>query len=177
MDPQETKEGKLDYFQVLGLPRKYELSKQMLSSSFRALQAKLHPDRFAVASEKEKAISSDSSSLVNRAYSVLKDPLARGLHLLELQGLTLEEGATSANAEFLMEVMEINEEITAKQGSVEALSEMNDVNEKKIDEHAQLLADAFRKKDYNEARRILAEMKYFENIREKLRSLGVGDEM
>lgn len=38
-------------------------------------------------------------------------PLKRGLYILELKGISIPEGTTSLNSEFLIEIMERNEEI------------------------------------------------------------------
>jgi len=38
-------------------------------------------------------------------------PLKRGLYMLELKGISIPEGTTSLNPEFLIEIMERNEEI------------------------------------------------------------------
>lgn len=75
------------------------------------MQKLLHPDKFSNKSEKEKQFSEILSSLVNKAYSTLLHPLKRGLYMLELNGITISEGTDNVNAEFLMEIMEKNEEI------------------------------------------------------------------
>jgi len=41
----------------------------------------------------------------------LAHPLKRGLYMLQLKGISIPEGTTSLNPEFLMEIMERNEEI------------------------------------------------------------------
>lgn len=38
-------------------------------------------------------------------------PLKRGLYMLQLKGISISEGTTSLNPEFLTEIMERNEEI------------------------------------------------------------------
>ncbi|CAG0915702.1 unnamed protein product [Notodromas monacha] len=165
--------NRLDYFEVLGLPRKYQLSRRALSASFRALQAKLHPDKFVSASDQEQVLSSDSSSLVNRAYAILKNSHSRGLHLLEIEGKNIKDEVVAPA--FLMEMLEINEEIEGCKER-ERLHEIFTENEAKIAANEEKLQTAFDAKNYDSARMLLAEMKYFENIREKLRALGFGDD-
>jgi len=38
-------------------------------------------------------------------------PLKRGLYMLQLKGISIPEGTTNLNPDFLMEIMERNEEI------------------------------------------------------------------
>lgn len=56
-------------------------------------------------------MSSEWSSLINKAYKTLQAPLERGEYLLGLQGVVLPEDNTISDAEFLMEMMERNEEV------------------------------------------------------------------
>lgn len=56
-------------------------------------------------------MSSEWSSLINKAYKTLQTPLDRGEYLLELHGITLPEDNTINDPEFLMEMMEKNEEV------------------------------------------------------------------
>lgn len=51
---------------------------------------KLHPDRHVDNFQKE-AVAAEATR-VTRAYDVLSNPLGRALHLLELNGLSIEEG-------------------------------------------------------------------------------------
>ncbi|XP_048513578.1 iron-sulfur cluster co-chaperone protein HscB isoform X3 [Athalia rosae] len=63
--------------------------------------------------QKEKELSENLSSLVNKAHSTLLHPLKRGLYMLRLNNLDIPEGSTALNPTFLMEIMEKNEEIEA----------------------------------------------------------------
>jgi molecular chaperone HscB len=63
----------------------------------------------------ELEISEQYSALVNMAYSVLLEPLARGLYMLHLQGINLEENTTETDPQFLAEIMETNEELAMAQ--------------------------------------------------------------
>lgn len=38
-------------------------------------------------------------------------PLKRGMYMLQLKGISIPEGTTSLNPEFLIEIMERNEEV------------------------------------------------------------------
>lgn len=60
-------------------------------------------------------MSAEWSSLVNKAYKILLSPIQRAEYLLKQHNVQIPEGNTATNTEFLMEMMERNEEaITIK---------------------------------------------------------------
>lgn len=48
---------------------------------------------------------------MNKAYDALLKPVPRALYLLSLHGESLEEGDITLEPEFLLGIMEVNEEI------------------------------------------------------------------
>ena len=80
-----------DLFEVLGVGEPtFRVDAKALEAAYRAAQFALHPDRFASASAQERGVSEAVSSLVNAAYSTLRDPLARARYLLRLRGVETE---------------------------------------------------------------------------------------
>jgi len=75
-----------DYFSVFGLKPRLNLDLAALETEFHRLSRKLHPDRFARATENEKQWSLADTALLNDAYRTLKDPLHRTEYLLRLEG-------------------------------------------------------------------------------------------
>ena len=80
-----------DYFSVFSLVPKLELDLGMLEHQFHKLSRKLHPDRFARASDSEKQWSLADTALLNDAYRTLRDPIRRTEYLLKLQGAEIGE--------------------------------------------------------------------------------------
>lgn len=105
-----------NYFSVFGLVPRLNLDLGMLEHQFHKLSRKLHPDRFARASENEKEWSLAQSSLLNDAYRTLKDPLTRTYYLLKLHGAEIGEEFAGKDkkdpsrvpADLLEEVFELN---------------------------------------------------------------------
>ena len=112
-----------DYFSFFSLPRKLHVDVPALEKQFYALSRRLHPDRFASRPVAEQEAALAESSLLNDAYRTLKDPIARTQHVLELEGVQLEEQSRAATdaarasggekkqvvpAELLEEVFELN---------------------------------------------------------------------
>jgi len=99
-----------DKFAVLGFQRNYELDQGQLDERFRTLSRKLHPDRFARASVKERRFSLEQTTLLNDAYRTLQDSARRAEHLLELRGVR-PVADTAMPAEFLEEAMADREKL------------------------------------------------------------------
>jgi len=101
-----------DYFAFFSLPQKLTLDLAILEQQFHSLSWKLHPDRFARASEDERQLSLDLTSQLNDAYRTMKDPVARVEYLLEIEGERKEgEKKQQAPPELLEEVFELNESL------------------------------------------------------------------
>jgi molecular chaperone HscB len=80
-----------DFFRVFGLERGFEIDLAALEQEFHRLSRKVHPDRFARASETERELSLADTALLNDAYRTLKDPLHRTEYLLKLEGAEIGE--------------------------------------------------------------------------------------
>jgi len=80
-----------DYFSVFSLVPMLDLDLGMLEHQFHKLSRKLHPDRFARASEQEKEWSLADTALLNDAYRTLRDPIRRTEYLLKLRGAEIGE--------------------------------------------------------------------------------------
>jgi molecular chaperone HscB len=99
-----------DYFAFFGLPRRLQLDAAALEAKFHDLSWKLHPDNFVRATEFERALSLERSSLLNDAFRTLREPVARVEYLLALFGQRKEGGKKQqAPPELLEEVFELNE--------------------------------------------------------------------
>ena len=99
-----------DDFELFGLDRRFELDRQALDAHWRALQAEVHPDRFAAQGAASQRIALQWAVRVNEAYQRLKDPLRRAAYLCELAGQRIDaETNTAMPAAFLMRQMEWRE--------------------------------------------------------------------
>ena len=100
-----------NYFELFGLPVDYTVDRSDLSERYRELQRVVRPDRFASASEQERRLSMQGSTLINEAFQTLKDPMLRARYLLSLRGADMESKESTQDMEFLMEQMELREEL------------------------------------------------------------------
>jgi molecular chaperone HscB len=103
----------VDHFAVLGFVPSAELDESALRKAFFAKQRETHPDRFAhlagIALDEQMQLAAQ----VNEAYRVLQDPFRRLEHLLSLRRaeLGVAESSQALPPDFLMEVMDLNEEV------------------------------------------------------------------
>ena len=92
----------LDDFALFGLPRRFALDRAELDARRRALQAEVHPDRFAGSDGAARRAAMQSAVRVNEAYERLKDPLKRAGYLCELAGASIgAENNTAMPVDFL----------------------------------------------------------------------------
>jgi molecular chaperone HscB len=99
-----------DHFTLFGLPRRFAVDRSRLDEAYRAVQAEVHPDRFAAADAARQRVSLQWATRVNEAYQVLRDPVRRACYLCELMGIDLAtETNTAMSPRFLVEQMEWRE--------------------------------------------------------------------
>ncbi|XP_071753810.1 iron-sulfur cluster co-chaperone protein HscB isoform X2 [Centroberyx gerrardi] len=159
----------VSHFQIMDCDRSFTLDPQKLQRRYLQLQRLLHPDNFSQKTVKEQEYSENQSALVNKAYETLLKPLSRGLYMLELEGMHIEEDAGSgADAEFLMELMEINEALDEAQTPEEA-NKIGQNTKVKLTDLTEQIDAALRKGELQAAKALLAQMKYFANIQEKVK--------
>jgi molecular chaperone HscB len=95
-----------DDFTLFGLPPRFALDRAALDDCWRALQARVHPDRFVGEGAAAQRIAMQWAVRVNEAYQRLKSPLQRGAYLCELRGAPIQaENNTAMPASFLMQQM------------------------------------------------------------------------
>jgi len=120
-----------NYFEIFGFPEYYDLDLSELSSRFRKLQSAIHPDKYASASDAERRLSVEKSALINEAYRALKSPLERARYLLKLRGLDLSNDTSMVMApEFLMQQMELREQLEQVKSSDDPLSRLEELSQK-----------------------------------------------
>ncbi|NXA37313.1 HSC20 protein, partial [Eudromia elegans] len=159
-----------DLFCLMACDRSFRVDVQQLRRRFRSLQRALHPDRFGQRTPTERLYSEQHSVLVNKAYQTLLHPLSRGLYLLELNGIQLaQETDSDADSEFLMEIMEINEKLAEPNNECH-LEEIETLIKAKQEQLTKEVTTAFERDDLQEAKKVLAKMKYFANLEDKLRN-------
>uniref|UniRef100_A0A671QQS8 Iron-sulfur cluster co-chaperone protein HscB n=1 Tax=Sinocyclocheilus anshuiensis TaxID=1608454 RepID=A0A671QQS8_9TELE len=160
-------DDKTNYFDILNCEQKFSLDTQKLQKRYVELQRSLHPDNFSQKSSKEQEYSEEQSALVNSAYRTLQKPLSRAVYML--RGVLLEEGTdAAADPAFLLEVLEINESLAETRSQDEVSAIGRSVREK-LKDLTERMNSSLNKGDLLTAKELLAQMKYFTNIEEKVK--------
>jgi len=102
---------KLNYFELFEIPVAFELDASLLTQKYYALSMQFHPDRFTLKSDEEQARALEKSTEINEAYRILKNKQKRVKYILQLHNVDFIEGQEKVPQEFLMEMMDINEEL------------------------------------------------------------------
>ena len=101
----------IDHFDRLGLPRRFVVDTAELERQYLARGRAVHPDYHQLASAAEKQASLELSAALNEAYATLRDPFRRAEHLLALHGGPSASEQKQLDPAFLMETLELREEI------------------------------------------------------------------
>lgn len=101
----------MNYFELYGLPVLMKVDISEIKQKFYELSRQYHPDFHAQADESHQADVLERSADVNKAFKVFQNPDDIIKYVLQLKNLIHDEEKYELDPEFLMEVMDINEEL------------------------------------------------------------------
>jgi molecular chaperone HscB len=126
----------LDCFAALDLPRRLTIDLDALERRYHELNRKIHPDRFASKGPTVRDASLRATATLTRSYRTLRDPVARGLYWLELNGEKLAENNKRVPPELAELVFEVQEQLAEMQLSAdpeEALERATEIAARRIE--------------------------------------------
>jgi molecular chaperone HscB len=91
------------------MPVSLQIDPNELSEKYFGLQRKYHPDFFLNVDEQQRAEMLEKSSMINNGLKIFKNADATIKYVLELKGLLQDNEKYELPADFLMEMMELNE--------------------------------------------------------------------
>ncbi|KAK0596725.1 hypothetical protein LWI29_018441 [Acer saccharum] len=156
----------VDYFQIYGLDKNYEIGDENLERKYKDWQKKLHPDLVHSKSQ-EREYAAEHSARVIEAYHTLTNPLSRAIYILKLEGIEVNEEETVSEPELLTEIMETREAVEDAADS-KALNEiLSPVQEKKI-QWSKSFANAFRSRKFDESLTCIWRMTYYDRVNKEI---------
>ena len=163
--------GVLNHYARLGLSPTFDLDIDALEKQYFGFQRRLHPDRFAGKSPREKALSQLQATSLNEAYEALKDPLKRATWLLLLKGheVDLTACGTINDPQLLMEQMEKREAI-AEAETVEEISQLSAEADADVLACQCHISVAFNDDNLAEVAHLALRLKYLTKLAEDARS-------
>jgi molecular chaperone HscB len=160
------------YFELFGLPPAFNIDLARLDQAYRQLQAEVHPDRFAAASDTERRRSLQWATHANEAYQTLKNPLDRARYLLQLHGVdTQEESNTAMPPDFLMRQMEWREAIEEAQSAtdVNALDALSrELRQESRDMQLALAGQLDSQADYSSASETVRKLRFLDKVQAEI---------
>ncbi|MFQ6623138.1 hypothetical protein Gotur_002012 [Gossypium turneri] len=157
----------IDYFQIFGLEKKYEIEVDGLEGKYKDWQKKLHPDLVHSKSEKERGYAAEQSARVIDAYRTLSKPLSRAIYILRLEGVDVDEEQTVSDPELLTEIMEIREAVEEAPDS-QALNQIQSKMEEKLEESSNSFVNAYQSRNFDEAVACIQRMTYYQRASEEI---------
>ena len=115
-----------DYFAIFGIEKKLALDVEDLQRRFYANSREWHPDKHARAGAAQLAYAEAASAMLNDAWRVLLDPVARAEYVLKGEGFnSSEQRGRDVPPELLEEVFDLNMALEeARNGDAAAKAEV-----------------------------------------------------
>ncbi len=101
----------MNYFEFYGIPESFEIDAVSLKKKFYELSKKYHPDFYAAESAEKQEEVLELSTFNNKAYQVLSNADKRTEYILRQHKLLAEGDKYPLSPDFLMEMMELNEQL------------------------------------------------------------------
>lgn len=162
-----------NYFELFGFSEKFPIDQEQLASKYHSFQNALHPDKFANASDQERRVSVQTTAYINEAYATLKSDLKRSHYLLKLCGVEFNaDTETSSDAEFLMQTMELHEQVESVGNTQNPLGELDRLS-KELKKQQQQLISEFTTQFENEqlimAKETALKLQFYERLTNQVR--------
>jgi molecular chaperone HscB len=100
----------MNYFSLFDINEGFYLDEKALKKRYYILSKKYHPDHYTLSVADEQLAALDKSALINEAYNTLVDFDSRMHYILQMHEV-LVDGNNDIPQSFLMEMMDINEEL------------------------------------------------------------------
>jgi molecular chaperone HscB len=101
----------MNHFELFEIPISLKPDTTQLKQKFYALSRKYHPDFFTQENEYDQSEALEKSSQVNKAFKVFQNRDETIKYVLQLKGLLEEEEKYNLPPDFLMEMMDLNEQM------------------------------------------------------------------
>lgn len=159
----------IDYFSLVGIPRKYGIDVRELRRKYLQHSRETHPDYHTQAGEEEIRKKEEESAALNIAWNKLSDDRLRLEYLLLLEEIPQDD--SSLPPSFLMEMMDLNERLE-EDGRTEAVNEAIQSGRRSCWEAALLAARA-----YDEAQEVPAKREALQKASNQLLCLKYYDRL
>jgi molecular chaperone HscB len=157
------------HFDLFGLAPAFALETEALERSYREIQSRVHPDRFAHAGDAERRASLQWTTRVNEAFQVLKNPVSRARHLLELHGVDVAfETNTAMPQDFLVQQMELREALEEAKDAAQLDSLRAELAGSRLALEKQIAEAIDGRKDYRAAADLVRKLQFLHRLDDEI---------
>lgn len=158
-----------DYFELFELkPTPALRDNTHVSKKYQQLQKQYHPDFFTLATEEEREEALQKSASVNEAYKVLKDKYGLIAYYLQVNDMLLVDEKYALPPDFLMEMMELNENFSENPDVVKEVEEYISDLEEDVDPVLYKNSDEHDEKDYATLKEFYYKAKYLQRLLDRI---------
>ena len=101
-----------NYFDLFEIPVQLNVPKDAIRQKYFALSRQSHPDYFINGSDEDQQKALDTTAQLNKALKVFSDRDETIKYVLQIKGLLTENEKYDLPPQFLMQMMELNEEMS-----------------------------------------------------------------
>jgi molecular chaperone HscB len=167
----------MNYFELFEIPVQLRVDSATLRSKFMELSRRYHPDFYTNDTPDAQEEALEKIALVNNAWKTFQQPEETIAYVLHLKGLLVENEKHQLDADFLMEMMEINEALAEQDaGQLSSLTERLQHLQEQIYAPVRATIENFRDDttsptDLLKVKEYYFQNKYLERIKESLNAL------
>jgi molecular chaperone HscB len=153
----------INHFNTFSFEIDFNINLEELENKYLQFQKQFHPDNVG-STDIEKSIS------INESYQVLNNPLRRASHILQLNGIDLEndESAPKPDMETLEEILELQEKVA--EINLDEKSDLKKYLNLEVKNLLEKTAKELENNNYNQAAQILIKAKYFDKTLRDLKA-------
>ena len=160
-----------NYFELFDLPKQFVVDPVKLRKRYLSLQREYHPDRLAQ-TQRAADQTLPTAALINDAYRVLNDPIARAEYLLSADNV--DAATTSIAPDFLMQQMELRERVDQARSSLKPADELKTLRAE-VEQHQQrrlqALEQQFIVNNKPQAQNTLQELQFLQKLTSEIEQL------
>jgi molecular chaperone HscB len=104
----------MNYYELFELPISPVVDKTGISKKYFELQKKFHPDFFTNETEEDKENALTQSAAINKGFTIFSNKEKTLEYFLQLKGIIATDEKYNLPPDFLMEMMELNEDLDAE---------------------------------------------------------------
>lgn len=123
----------MTHFELFEIPVTLQPDQALLRTKFYELSRRYHPDFHSQSTDDEQQGMLEKSSQLNQAYKVLQNPEETIKYVLKIKGLLEEEEKYQLSNEFLMQMLDLNDQAMESTAPEEKEKLRNDIAHLKLE--------------------------------------------